>query len=964
MNEEKLDIEQLLAAFEPPLSPDTLLRMEVNLHLPGNTEDAVLFVALRVGQERMYVVRSLPAFLRALSRGDAQHFGKGFVLDPKSTRFERIDTHILQLLSEIETAQRPCEAQGYTLPQNGKFMPLGEQAALRLLRLLMARPFRYVSGKEIIDCDPIASGEIPLSVHVSEGGNGLSLNIRCEGEVVPIVPSYEFVYCDGTFLRLPEAQRGVARLLLPRFRNGEVLCTFSRQDIPRVISEVLPQMERAAEVSLSESLAGRVRREALSTRVYVDRAGERVIVRVAFQYGDTVIDPFRREAHGDPDGVLLVRDTSGEHAVLETLSQAGFRVSDGQIHLDSARRVLRFMQEGVSQLQKVADVYVSDAFKRMRPRRPQLSGSLRMAGGALELSLYDGDTPIEEIAELLRALREKKKFFRLPGGAFLELSGLSEWEELSALLGDAPETDAEAMRQREARDGLLLRPYRTAYLVSLLQQSKLPVTVDNETQEAARLLTTGEHAPPESLSGVLRGYQVRGFQWITALYSLRMGGILADDMGLGKTLQVIAAIVWAKEKEGAAPSLVVAPTSLVYNWLAEVQRFAPGLSATVIEGNQQQRQQRWKQLAEGADTDIIITSYPLLRRDSEEIGEMPFRFVVLDEAQHIKNPQSLAAVAAGKLNGRTRIALTGTPMENNPGELWSIFHFALPGYLSTMQQFMRAHGDGGNLELLRRRIRPFLMRRLKADVLPELPDKIESRVLADMPLSQRNLYAAAAMRLRERVESVLYTKGLGRGRMEVLSAITQLRQICCHPSLVVEDYAGSSGKLDALMELLGGALSSGRRVLLFSQFTSMLEILRRTLHAENVKTMYLDGKTPVIKRLEYVSRFNEGEGQVFLISLKAGGAGLNLTGADMVIHYDPWWNPAAEDQATDRAHRIGQHRVVQVIRLITRGTIEEQVARLSERKRALFDAVVTAGETMPQDLTEKEIVSLFSEAPL
>ncbi|MEG0767711.1 MAG: DEAD/DEAH box helicase, partial [Clostridia bacterium] len=262
----------------------------------------------------------------------------------------------------------------------------------------------------------------------------------------------------------------------------------------------------------------------------------------------------------------------------------------------------------------------------------------------------------------------------------------------------------------------------------------------------------------------------------------------------------------------------------------------------------------------------------------------------------------------------------------------------------------------------RRRIRPFLLRRLKEDVLPELPEKMEHVLLADMPAEQRRVYAAALLQLRQRVDNLLRTKGVQRGRIEVLAMITQLRQICCHPSLCMEGYAGSSGKLDALLDILPGALDSGHRVLIFSQFTSMLQILQRRLESEGIGCLYLDGKTPVQHRLTLVNRFNDGEGQVFLISLKAGGSGLNLTGADTVVHYDPWWNPAAEDQATDRAHRIGQTRAVQVIRLITRGSIEEQVAHLGERKRALFDTVVTAGEQMPTQLTEADIRALFDDA--
>lgn len=586
-----------------------------------------------------------------------------------------------------------------------------------------------------------------------------------------------------------------------------------------------------------------------------------------------------------------------------------------------------------------------------------------MSGGALQLTLLDDKMPLTDLSGIMQALRDHKRYFRLKDGAFLDLDGLDTWQELADMLADVSEEEQGEATQGAAPDEapvMTLRAYRTAYMVGLLEACKLPVAIDAEVEASAKALSGGGDPCPESLSHILRPYQVRGFQWMQALYRLHMGGVLADDMGLGKTLQVIATILWAKSLEGEEPTLVVAPTSLVYNWQAELCRFAPELTCVVMEGNQRSRIIRWTELKKRRDVDVIITSYPLLRRDINIIGETPFRFIVLDEAQHIKNPQSLAATAASRLVGRTRLALTGTPMENNPGELWSIFNFVLPGYLAPLAQFMRRHGDGSGADVLRQRIRPFLLRRLKNDVLPELPDKIESRVLAEMPQAQREVYAAAVLQLRERVEHVLKGKGLGRGRMEVLSAITQLRQICCHPSLVMERYEGSSGKLDALMELLDDALSSGRRALLFSQFTAMLSILRARLHAAGYTTMYLDGKTPAGQRMELVNRYNEGEGQVFLISLKAGGAGLNLTGADTVIHYDPWWNPAAEDQATDRAHRIGQKQVVQVIRLITRGTIEEQVARLSERKRALFDAVVTAGEQMPSDMTEAEIMALFS----
>ena len=390
--------------------------------------------------------------------------------------------------------------------------------------------------------------------------------------------------------------------------------------------------------------------------------------------------------------------------------------------------------------------------------------------------------------------------------------------------------------------------------------------------------------------------------------------------------------------------------------MAEIARFAPSLRVVVGEGTQAQRAQMIARLAaQSCDVDVYITSYPLIRRDIGQLSQTTFRFAILDEAQYSKNAMSVGAGAVKQLRARTRFALTGTPMENHPGELWSIFDFVLPGYLLSFAQFMHRFGAGEETEVLRRRIRPFLLRRLKGDVLRELPEKNEIQMMADMTEEQRRVYQASLMRLRPQVEGMLG----GKGRIEVLAAITELRQICGHPSLVLKDYAASSGKLDLLLDILPGALEAGHRALIFSQFTRMLRILQRRLEAAGIECLYLDGETPSKRRMEMVGQFNGGQGQVFLISLKAGGSGLNLVGADTVIHFDPWWNPAAEDQATDRAHRIGQKNTVNVIRLITRGTIEEQVVRLGERKRALFDQMITAGETMPTQLTQEDIRALF-----
>ena len=429
-------------------------------------------------------------------------------------------------------------------------------------------------------------------------------------------------------------------------------------------------------------------------------------------------------------------------------------------------------------------------------------------------------------------------------------------------------------------------------------------------------------------------------------------------MGLGKTVQVIALLQAVREQ--GRTSLVVAPTTLTYNWLREIQRFAPDMSAVVLSGNGAQRAGMIRHFTENRDVDVVITSYPLIRRDVERMNQFPFRFVILDEAQNIKNAGSMAAQAVKQLQADARFALTGTPMENGVGELWSLFDFVLPGYLPGYNTFLRRYQDGENAEDLLRRIKPFLTRRLKQDVLEELPDKCEITLTAHMTEEQEQIYRAALERLRPRINQIIEEKGVGQGHIEVLSAITELREICCHPALVMNEYQGGSGKEELLMEILPELIGNGRRILLFSQFTSMLKLLMRRLEDAGYHLMYLDGETPAGDRLSLTERFNQGEGQIFLISLRAGGSGLNLTGADMVIHYDPWWNPATEDQATDRAHRIGQQKKVQVIRLVTGESIEEQVVELGARKKALFDRLITPGESVLSALSEQEIRSLFA----
>lgn len=477
----------------------------------------------------------------------------------------------------------------------------------------------------------------------------------------------------------------------------------------------------------------------------------------------------------------------------------------------------------------------------------------------------------------------------------------------------------------------------------------------------------GSHPTPKGLKAELRAYQLQGLAWLQTLRELDAGGVLGDDMGLGKTLQTLAHILTEKEAGRLdRPALVVMPTSLVPNWQDEAARFAPDLKVLALHGPN-----RHKDFEHLADHDLLLTTYALLPRDLPQWKEQPLHLLVLDEAQNIKTATSKAAQAVRQLQARQRLCLSGTPLENHLGELWSLFHFLMPGWLGDAKQFARdyrtpieKHADNERLAHLNGRIRPFMLRRTKESVATELPAKTEMIHWVELSEAQRDLYETVRLAMDQKVRSEIEHKGMARSQMVILEALLKLRQTCCDLRLVEperEVRGSTSGKLDSLMEMLEELFMEGRRVLLFSQFTSMLELIEGELQTRQIDYLLLTGETR--DRRTPVERFQAGEVPLFLISLKAGGTGLNLTQADTVIHFDPWWNPAAERQATDRAYRIGQDKPVFVYKLIARGTVEEKIQQLQQRKADLAQSVLSAPAGSDWHLREEDIDALFAPLP-
>lgn len=463
---------------------------------------------------------------------------------------------------------------------------------------------------------------------------------------------------------------------------------------------------------------------------------------------------------------------------------------------------------------------------------------------------------------------------------------------------------------------------------------------------------------PVKLKKIMRGYQKNGFRWMKMLKGNQFGGILADDMGLGKTLQVISLLL---DEEGRN-ALIICPASLVYNWKKEIEHFAPTLKSKIIAGPAKEREEQIASIKEG---EIVITSYDLIKRDLRLYENIQFSIQVIDEAQYIKNAGTQAAKAVKKINAEFRLALTGTPLENRLSELWSIFDFLMPGFLYSYRKFkdeiempIMQTQDEEKMQRLTQMIRPFILRRLKSDVLKDLPDKIEETVYADIKGEQEKLYEAHVQMLRQQLSKKTDSE-FKKEKFQILSELTRLRQICCDPSLLYENYKGESEKLEVCLELIRNAVEGGHKILVFSQFTSMLQIVQERLVKEEISYFTLTGSVKKEERIHLVDTFNQDNTPVFFISLKAGGTGLNLTSADIVIHYDPWWNVAVQNQATDRAHRIGQKKVVTVYKLVAQGTIEEKIMEIQEKKQELANQILE-GEGMDTiAFSKEEIMSLL-----
>ena len=765
--------------------------------------------------------------------------------------------------------------------------------------------------------------------------------------------------CDKTFAET------ILKLLSVYRENYTPQIRFKREELPSFCSLVYPKLKDEISLDkLDESIINKYVPQELYIKLYLDYDKNNYIVAdIKFVYGDVEFNPLK------DTNISVARDVAKENEYLDIFVNTGFMLDkeNGRLILADEEKIYNFLSEEIGLYMHKFEVLATDTFKQREIKKPKIGNiGIKLENDLLKIDLSKIDFNIEEIKSIMQKYKLKKKYHRLKDGSFLELEENETMDFIGSLL------ENEDISYKQIQEGELEMPIsRGMYLDRLIQNLNTNVEKNDEYKKMVNQISKREIEDkielPKGLTSELRQYQITGFKWLKTLDNYKFGGILADDMGLGKTIQLLAVIQsYLEEEKNPNPSIVVCPSSLSLNWKNEINKFAPNIKTIVIHGNAEERA---NQIGNIEKYNLVITSYDLLKRDIEEYKAQnyTFKYIIADEAQYIKNNNTQNAKVIKEIKAETRFALTGTPIENSLSELWSIFDFIMPGYLYSYRKFKEIYevpivkeSDEWVLKKLKMLIEPFILRRTKQEVLTELPDKTVSILNNEMQDEQLKIYTSYMANAKREVNEELKENGFEKSQMKILALLMRLRQICCHPSLFISNYTGESSKLNQCIEVIKDAVLSGHKILLFSSYSSMLEIIGEELKKENIKHFKLTGQTKVGDRLKLVEEFNNSSDiKVFLISLKAGGTGLNLIGADMVIHYDPWWNLSAENQATDRTYRIGQKKNVQVYKLITKDSIEERIYELQEKKAELAKSMLSTETTFINKLTREDIMSLF-----
>lgn len=927
------------------------LSLDINIKRMVKEGITLFNCEFRIGTGNLNLILDLKDFLYKNSLKKPLKFNDGFTYNPLKDEFLDEDKRVLQFVASHKDMV------------SGRYLRLKQNNLKDFLKLVDEKKKINFNFNSINYEVKVKKENVPVALTLKEGKEGFVLSHHKKFPVI-LNNSGDVMFFDRN-LYLPRKRQleyyiPIHKLFL---KNNTITYKKSLENLRSLLEEL---KNISKNIVLDENI--RVFKEKLmKTTFNLYKTKGRIYCNVKIDYCGYIIDLIRDEKDNS-----FLRDLKSENYIEFQLERFKFiKREEDFCFIGSEEEMYELFSKGIKRLRELGEVLLSEELKEFKVLDSSLiSSELKELSNFYKLKFDFGDFELRELMESIDAMKRGDRFYRTKK-VYLDLEdpGIVNFLNLLEDLGLENINDNEVYIDKS----------KVLYIQEKLKDRNLSfIKGGNVLQEIVGKLLNKEFKRklvPKALNAELRPYQKEGFKWINEITDLGFGGVLADYMGLGKTLQIIAFLLSQKKSK----SIVVVPTSVIYNWMDEFEKFAPSIKIGLVHGSKSKRDKVLREFKRGLGIkieednlkeksyekyDVLLTTYGTLKNDEKAYENLSFDYCIIDEAQNIKNPAAQATLSVKNIKSRCNIALTGTPIENNLMELWSIFDFVMPGYLFTKERFReRFILDESNLSELKYLITPFILRRLKEDVLSELPEKLEKKYLVEMKGKQKQLYSFYVKAIKNQLNENKSSEKSGRDKINLFSYLTKLREICLDPSLVVPDYTGGSSKLTVVKEIVKDASESGKKILLFSQFTSVLKKIEEDFKKEDISYLYLDGGTSAKDRVERVKKFNEDSNiKVFLISLKAGGVGLNLTSASVVIHFDPWWNPAVEDQATDRAHRFGQENKVEVIKLVAKDTIEEKIVLMQEDKRELIQSLMD-GKTMDgkglKRLTEEEISKLF-----
>lgn len=940
--------EDILNKFMP--DEDTLIKKELQVELIINVTEKESYyyyygrtytdfnIKIMIGEDKLYTLGNhATAFKVAYENQEGEvYFGKNFTYIPEKYYLSSNSKTIIESYLDV------CE---------GSYN-----------RNIFAKDFKTFLNKIkntnfIINnykIEGIKEG-FPISSNLIKNNESYELDFDLENIETLIKNDYEYILYKGNLYHLRKLEQELIDDLMENKLDKLII---SKEKVDAFTKGLLKIVRK--NLKIDASVTDITLPKEISTKLYFDLRSSYILVDALFKYDEKEVNYF------DKSNTIL-RDIDYETKVINDILKYGFEIDNNKIILKDIEKEVEFLENGLENLATKYEIFTTEKFKGINIKKKTSVTSMFGIGqdNILSYTFSLGDINSNELVNIFEEIKNKKKYYRLKNGDILNLEDES-LKELSDLKDDLELSDAEII----AGHGAILK-YRAIYLDSLKNTKyniiKTDNLFDNFIDKFYKFKDINLTLPKDELK-ILRDYQVTGVKWLYTLAKTGFGGILADEMGLGKTIQVIYYIKQMLKDNENNKFLIVVPTSLAYNWDHEFDSFGSNIKRKICVGN---KDKRTKILRNLNDTNVIITTYGLLREDEELYNNLNFNTMVIDEAQNIKNNMAGITKVVKKINAETKFALTGTPLENSILELWSIFDFIMPGYLASLTKFQSKYKikdfDEDSEILIKglsKQINPFILRKKKQDVVKELPDKLINDIYIELKDEQKKLYVAELERVKEEMEKIIETEGMNKARFLILQLLTKLRQICIDPSIVYDNYKDGSNKLEQLESIVNEYIKNNHKILIFSSFKTALNIVKEKLNKSKIKTYMIDGSVPAKDRIEMVDNFNNNDDvKVFLIMLKSGGTGLNLATADVVIHLDLWWNPQAENQATDRAHRIGQKNTVEVIHLITKGTIEEKILELQNKKRILSDKLIDGeirDKNILSELTKEDIKNLLS----